>query len=669
MGGGLLNLVAKGNINVVLNGNPQKTFFKKTYAKYTNFGLQRFQIPFYNENRITLFADAEFRFVIPFNGDMLMDTFFSINVPNIYSPIYTSPYPVNSKGNPISPETGKDISRNFYCQPYEFKWIENLGSQLVKKVTYLIDGRVIQEYSGHYLYCKSQRDLDTGSREKFDQMTGNIKELNDPANFSNNNGNYPNASWGRLDRTFWPEGVRPSINGRKIFVPLYLWETFSSYRAIPLVSLYYSKLEVYIECRPYSELFVVRDLNYYDRFVSDICLNTGLPCNPADIFKYYDPPYIAPNFNDLRYTYGFFLQPPPENTVCLGDVGYPLYREVSDKNGNITQIRVNEQDVFKEIAQIYYTERPNNQDIGLYCTYAFLSEEERIRIAGMPQRYLVKQVFEKTISDCQGFHRENINAIGLTVSWMWFFQRSDVVLRNEWCNYSNWAYKDKMPYPSILALDLSYTLIDLESVNTPYITPVGFSCTNNIEEQYNPCLQYISGPIHPGNQKEIMTEWGLYCNALERETLFPEGINNYIEKYLVLNGDLEDGIYTYNFNIEKITNYQPSGSMNMAKFTNVEFEFETINPWREMIPSAEGTLGALDLNLDCHNYKSDNYIDDAWGDNIDDYFNYVSPGGPIVSVKNDKYTDFDYNYNLHIMEERYNILEFSGGMAKLLFAS
>ena len=107
----------------------------------------------------------------------------------------------------------------------------------------------------------------------------------------------------------------------------------------------------------------------------------------------------------------------------------------------------------------------------------------------------------------------------------------------------------------------------------------------------------------------------------------------------------------------------------MAKFTNVEFEFETINPWREMIPSAEGTLGALDLNLDCHNYKSDNYIDDAWGENIDDYFNYVSPGGPIVSVKNDKYTDFDYNYNLHIMEERYNILEFSGGMAKLLFAS
>ena len=51
MGGGLLNLVAKGNINIILNGNPQKTFFKKTYAKYTNFGLQRFTIPFHNQDR------------------------------------------------------------------------------------------------------------------------------------------------------------------------------------------------------------------------------------------------------------------------------------------------------------------------------------------------------------------------------------------------------------------------------------------------------------------------------------------------------------------------------------------------------------------------------------------------------------------------------------------
>ena len=40
MPGGLLNIVSVGNNNIFLTGNPSKTFFKTTYAKYSNFGLQ-----------------------------------------------------------------------------------------------------------------------------------------------------------------------------------------------------------------------------------------------------------------------------------------------------------------------------------------------------------------------------------------------------------------------------------------------------------------------------------------------------------------------------------------------------------------------------------------------------------------------------------------------------
>ena len=42
MTGGLLNLIAYGNQNVILNGNPTKSFFKTSYSKYTNFGLQKY---------------------------------------------------------------------------------------------------------------------------------------------------------------------------------------------------------------------------------------------------------------------------------------------------------------------------------------------------------------------------------------------------------------------------------------------------------------------------------------------------------------------------------------------------------------------------------------------------------------------------------------------------
>ena len=46
MGGGLMNLIASSSSNPILNGNPTKTFFKTTYSKYTNFGMQKFRIDY-----------------------------------------------------------------------------------------------------------------------------------------------------------------------------------------------------------------------------------------------------------------------------------------------------------------------------------------------------------------------------------------------------------------------------------------------------------------------------------------------------------------------------------------------------------------------------------------------------------------------------------------------
>ena len=46
MAGGLLNIVSTGNNNLILTGNPTKTFFKVTYSKYSNFGLQKFRIDY-----------------------------------------------------------------------------------------------------------------------------------------------------------------------------------------------------------------------------------------------------------------------------------------------------------------------------------------------------------------------------------------------------------------------------------------------------------------------------------------------------------------------------------------------------------------------------------------------------------------------------------------------
>ena len=46
MPGGLMNLVSTGQQNIVLNGNPTKSFFKSTFHQYTNYGLQKFRVDF-----------------------------------------------------------------------------------------------------------------------------------------------------------------------------------------------------------------------------------------------------------------------------------------------------------------------------------------------------------------------------------------------------------------------------------------------------------------------------------------------------------------------------------------------------------------------------------------------------------------------------------------------
>jgi len=66
MPGGLMQLVSEGQQNIILNGNPSKTFFKSTYAKYTNFGLQKFRVDFEGSKTLRLSEPSYFtlRFLV-----------------------------------------------------------------------------------------------------------------------------------------------------------------------------------------------------------------------------------------------------------------------------------------------------------------------------------------------------------------------------------------------------------------------------------------------------------------------------------------------------------------------------------------------------------------------------------------------------------------------------
>lgn len=580
MPGGLLNLVAFGNQNVVLNGNPSKTFFKATYAKYTNFGLQKFRIDFDGQRMLRMTESSVFNFTIPRYGDLLMDTYLVVNMPHIWSPVYPPTENLSQDSNTVD---GVPIASGVW-QPYNFRWIKNLGAQMVESVRFIVGGQVIQEFTGQYLYNMVERDFDKAKKELFYKMTGNTPEMNDPESLDSNGGYYPSAFYGggsdvsdsTYSSTYEQVGGEPSIRARSLYIPLNIWFTMAAKMAFPLVSLQYAALNIEVTIRPVQELFTV----------NEIITESDEP---------YMPVPIKPNFNERHYRMYRFLQPPPNV-------------DISDDS-------------------LYVDRRTNwNADVHLVSTYAFLTDDEVRVFAGKPQEFLVKQVYSTTFKDIVGTSRIDINSLGLVSNWMWYLQRSDVNERNEWSNYTNWPYPT-LPYPPQIVNSSNCAPVDIAGNKTYPGTTTSSSLQQGLK---------TTGYFKPENTKEIMTDWALLLDGKYRENNMPSGLWNYVEKYVRTSGNGQDGLYTYSFSLNTDPfEFQPSGAINMSKFTEVQFEVNTIQPTL----NAEAPFTAI-----------------------------CTPEGTIVGTTMPSGGIYDYTYDLVVLEERYNILRFFSGMAGLEFS-
>ncbi len=364
MAGGLLNIISSGNNNIFLTGNPCKTFFKVTYVKYTNFGMQKFRIDYSGLRELRPSEDSHFTFKIPRYADLLMDTYIVLTLPDIWSPVFAP-----------CDETQQKWS------PYDFKWIKDLGTHMIKEITINCGGLMLQRYTGEYLAAMVERDFTTEKKQLFDEMTGNVTELNNPAYAFGRTNAYPSAAF-----TTSSTGAEPSIRGRNLYIPVNTWFTLNSNCAFPLVALQYNELSISVTFRPIQDLFQVRDVHDPD-------------------FSF---PYVKPNFNESRFQMYRFLQTPPSSYVSAE----------------------------------YYENKIStwNADVHLLSTYCFLSKEETQKFAAEDHVYLVKDVYEHNYENVLGSKRLKVETNGMISNWMWFLRRNDANLRNEWSNYTNWPY-------------------------------------------------------------------------------------------------------------------------------------------------------------------------------------------------------------------------------------
>ena len=378
MTGGLMNLVAYGSENLLFNGNPKKTFFKATYNKYTNFGLQRFRIDFEGSKILNERTNTVLDFKIPRYAELLYDTYLVVNLPNIYSPLYN-----------FSKEEGVTSKNGYFFSPYEFKWIEEIGTNFIEQIEIYGGGVSLSKYSGEYLNCIKERDYNNSKKNLWNRMTGNIPELNDPANANGNINTYPNVQWSTANLD-----IEPSIRGRQLYIPLDAFFCESSKTALPLVAMQYQEVSIRIEFKPVMDLYTINNVN-------EVPQDNGLSYR------------IRPNRNILEHQMWRFLQPPKNK-----------HASTDEYNKNISDW---------------------NSDIHLIGTYVFLGQNERRIFAAREHKMLIKQVYTYDFLDVGGAKIVEMESKDMVVDYLWRFRRSDAYLRNEWSNYTNWPYHRTQP--------------------------------------------------------------------------------------------------------------------------------------------------------------------------------------------------------------------------------
>ena len=140
----LLQLVAIGNEDYMLNGNPQISFFKSVNLKYVNFSIERLEILPKNQGKFSL--------------NSLSETIFEINSNNI-----------DALGNIYVSIKLPEIKAKF---PYKFEWIDNIGDFILESADFIINDTLIDSVDDNIIHMHSNKL----------QNNSNINNINDIKN-------------------------------------------------------------------------------------------------------------------------------------------------------------------------------------------------------------------------------------------------------------------------------------------------------------------------------------------------------------------------------------------------------------------------------------------------------------------------------------------------------
>ena len=203
-GGGLLQLIAQGKQDVFLTGNPQITWFKMVYRRYTNYSVEQQIIPFDNQadfgRRITV--------QIPRKGDLLGPLWLEIQLPALKNSV-----------------TGAPLS-----------YTNATAHALIQEISIEIGEQEIDKQTGEWMEMWSNYTVTQDKLQAWNNMIGKTE--------GNSAGNAPSNVVNLFGPLF-------------LYVPLRFWFCKNPGLYLPLLALQYHPIRVNITLRPLNQMFIV----------------------------------------------------------------------------------------------------------------------------------------------------------------------------------------------------------------------------------------------------------------------------------------------------------------------------------------------------------------------------------------------------------------------------
>ena len=380
MPGSLLQLVAIGSEDIFITGNPQITFFRSIYKRYSNFSQQHIDILFQGNDKLSYNNPSKLYIELPKYGHLISDISLELELPDIFS----------------------DYNK--------FRWIKDIGTSIINSVKIFIDGILIEELDGDFIKYFYNTTISDIKKDVFNDMTGNINELSNP--YRNDENMYPKYE---KDREYTNNGKTwynryyntiPSIEGRKLIIPLCFWFSRHKSMQIPIISLE-NKIKMEFELKSIKELYVIGIKN-------TLTINNPINSDDTNIILNGDNATInehSTNKNgEILYT---------NNTVCKYTYIKPT--EISHEIKNFTLLPENEWQLNPIL------------NVG----YIFLDTNEKKLIENYEHRIVIDKILKKDIIGLKGHNVINVELFHPTKEILFAIQRDDVRDFNEHSNFTN----------------------------------------------------------------------------------------------------------------------------------------------------------------------------------------------------------------------------------------